>query len=150
MIQTKLQRNNWGVVGHILLGIIGVTGVVFLLWNTRSLWRGPRITIITPIPGAEIKTMPFTITGSTDGVDTLQINGRSVVLNPAGEFTTREIVPDGYSEIVISGTDTQNRTKTVLIPVYHPPVAREIPDPETVPAEIVEPTRTPESPASPQ
>lgn len=132
MTHTQKHRNNWHTVGYGFFIAVGSIALLFLLWNTRTLWRGPHITVTSPIAGAEIKNMPFVVSGSTDGVETLRINGRIITLDPSGMFNTREIVPDGYSEIVISGTDSRERTTTVVVPVYHPPTTQPAPEPELV------------------
>jgi hypothetical protein len=119
----KNTNNRWIPIRNLVLAILAIALLIYILWQLRSVWRGPRIDIETPLAGSAVSSSLVSLRGSTDQVHRLLINGTIVPLQTDGDFAYTTSIGPGYSVVYIVGYDSHNkRSEQIEIPLFLAPV----------------------------
>lgn len=99
---------SWGAAGGVLsLAILGLT------WQWWQLSQPPELTISSPVENAVLQN-PVTVTGKTQGENTVTINTEVVSLDQSGNFSTTLTLPAGQRTLVIEAIDQRGRAQQVI------------------------------------
>jgi hypothetical protein len=74
---------------------------------------GPKISIYTPEQGLIVDKTSITISGETQRVSKLYINGSKINLNKKGDFATTLAIYKGHNILIVEGYDRFGRLTTI-------------------------------------
>lgn len=94
----------------IILGLTVVT--CYVLFQARFLLLGPQVTI-TNTPPMRQNERVVTLTGTTQNISHLYMNGRQIFTDPSGNFSTDVRLENGYTIATLSAADRYGRTTTL-------------------------------------
>ena len=100
--------------------------VIFILgygiFETRRLFEGPVINLVTPPNGMSVTTSQVTIEGSAQNISDISLNGRKIFIDSAGHFKEELLLSYGYNLLTFIAHDRFGReTKKILELVYTGP-----------------------------
>lgn len=79
-------------------------------YETRSLLKGPQITIESPRNGTTAENAELEISGGAKNVVALSIDGRPIFMDSDGKFKEKLILAEGYNTIFIQARDRFGET----------------------------------------
>jgi hypothetical protein len=85
--------------------------VSYILFQSRLLLGGPRLTIDPP-PPAVIEGPTVTIAGLAENIVSITINDRPILTDERGYFKEDVHVPTGYTIVTVEARDRFGRTST--------------------------------------
>ena len=91
----------------VLLFLVG-----FLLFQTRSVFFGPPISLSTPKEGSEV-TQEVLVKGKTDSNAIITVNNEPVVVGSNGEFDKKIILFPGETRIVVKAKNRLGKESTL-------------------------------------
>lgn len=92
-----------------VLGIVAVIGLVF--YNTKDLFFGAPLSVITVKDGETVENSFLPISGSAKHASSVEINGRTVAIDKSGSFSDGVVLSPGYNIVEISGLDRFGKEK---------------------------------------
>lgn len=106
----------------VLAAAIGLAAAVvggYVIWQASSFFSLPALRLIQPVGGI-VTTSEITVSGRADTAATVRVNEAQVVVDAAGNFSTRLGVHPGINVIQITATNAAGRTRTmqkdILVP----------------------------------
>ena len=96
------------VITIIIIGIIGG----YTAYETRGFTAGPSLTITTPENGARFTDPKVTLTGETERVSHITLNGNDIFIDTTGRFEETLLLFPGYNIITVHVEDRFGRTET--------------------------------------
>ncbi len=75
-------------------------------FQARTLMRGPVLTVTSPTNGTYIDDDIFEVSGTTENVTHVYLNGKPVPLTTKGTFTETLTTPEGYGTLLV---EAENR-----------------------------------------
>jgi len=113
------SKNNY----YLIFSILAIT-VAYGFFQARTLLHGPTLTVLSPKPGDTVTETLVEITGNTENVNQVSINGKIVTMNTTGEFTKKLVTPNGYGVILVEaknrfGHHTEQRIEFVGKPAIN-------------------------------
>ncbi len=101
--------------------LIGVAALVFVagyaFYAALPILAGPSLSMESPVPYQATSSSRVLVSGSTERVQFLWINGNPVALSENGSFAVLRSIPAGYTEFVIKADDRFGRSTEAHIPV---------------------------------
>lgn len=103
------------------LAIVGVIImlVVYSLFAARGIIQNPRISIESPQNGTTIYSPLVTISGNTNTISYLRINGRSIPIHENNTFSNAIVLKEGYNVITLEAGDRFGRTTQRELHLMH-------------------------------
>ncbi|MBI2096201.1 MAG: hypothetical protein HYT43_01040 [Candidatus Taylorbacteria bacterium] len=93
--------------------------VVYSLYQTRNLRRGPEIIIQSPLNGAVFAESPVTIRGIAKRISDISLNDRKIFVDREGQFKDDVMLLAGYNAVKIEAEDKFGRkTQKILELTY--------------------------------
>lgn len=89
------------------------------VFEARKVIEGPKITVISPTVGESVTDKLVTLSGTTENVKTLTINGRILYIDEQGNWNERLMLPPGYNIIELEGVDRFGNKTSQRIDVVH-------------------------------
>jgi 4-amino-4-deoxy-L-arabinose transferase-like glycosyltransferase len=99
---------------RILIGLLLVSLVSYIWWNTSALRSGPRITINTPQEFSTVGQV-VEVTGSVPHSKEVTINGKSITFTTRGEFRERVVLSPPVDSLDIVAEDAYGKIATKSI-----------------------------------
>jgi len=75
------------------------------IFQARTLIHGPTLIVLSPLPGETISGKLMSVTGNTQHVTHVQVNGKSVTIDISGKFSETLVTPEGYGTILVEAKD---------------------------------------------
>jgi|SRR6056297_2147051 len=94
----------------VLIGALFV--LVYIIFQARFLIIGPQIILTAELPMRQNERQ-ITLTGQTNNISHLQLNGRNIFTDPQGAFSTTVTLQNGYTQVTLQAADRYGRTTTV-------------------------------------
>lgn len=95
-----------------LIGFGIIIIVIYAIWRSLNYISGPSIDIFQPIDGSAISSTTVTIIGRANRVNSLLLNGKTIFIDEAGNFTETIIVFPGLNVVTFTAKDQFGRTDT--------------------------------------
>ncbi len=92
-----------------VIGIFAVIIVAYAIWRSLNYARGPVINIFQPLNGSAMATSTVKIIGQALRVNSLSLNGKTVFIDEAGNFSETLIVFPGMNIITFNAHDQFGR-----------------------------------------
>ncbi len=111
------------LIGLALVGL-AATGIgLYAYGQSREYIRGPRIVINEPKDGAVFSEAPIIISGNTQNVAYITLDGASIFVDSKGDFREKLLLLPGYNILTIEAQDRFGKkvAKTLEL-VYKEPV----------------------------
>lgn len=89
---------------------VAILVVVYGIFQARNLINGPEIAIFTPANGSELTAALVNISGNAQNIASITLNGKSIKVNPKGDFSEPLLLTNGYNIISIKAEDRFKRT----------------------------------------
>jgi hypothetical protein len=102
----------WGLLGAGGLIILGYT-----LFEFRGLIQGPQIQVLEPANGASVPSA-YNLTGKTDRISSLFLNGRLINVDEEGRFGERLVAPEGSFILTLAARDRFGRETITRLSLY--------------------------------
>ena len=96
------------------IAVICLCGILLLyvVFQARHVLQGPIITLIDE--PAHLTTAPtITLSGTTENIVSLTLNGKSIYTNDAGAFTETLVLPYGYTIMTLTAKDRYGRVRSL-------------------------------------
>lgn len=103
----------------LVIGIIVGVGW-YGAFQARNLLEGPRIALHSPTETAHHEQM-ITVTGDTENIVALSLNGKSIFTDETGQFTEKLVLEQGYTIMTLTATDRYGRETRVSRPLIYTP-----------------------------
>lgn len=87
----------------ILIAVIIVFGYAY--FRTLPYFKGPQITISSPTDGTTVADQTLTITGTTERISTIHLNGRKIFIDKENSFRETILLFPGYNVITVDALD---------------------------------------------
>ena len=101
------------------LGALGLLLVVYLIYQTKDLLRGPRLVVQTPDDNLTVPTALVEIRGEARRIAHLWLNGQLIFTDETGQFKQKLLLAPGYNIISLEARDKFDRsTSQTLHLVY--------------------------------
>lgn len=110
-----------GTIVRYGISIIGLLAIVsYVAFQARFLILGPQL-VLEPEPATVYTDRLLAITGTTDNVSSITLNGRPISIDEHGFFNETLVLEDGYTIMTLRAEDRYGRD-TVLTRsfVYQP------------------------------
>ncbi len=135
----KKLKNSLSIIIVLLL-------IVYGIFQSKDLLRGPIIDIEHPLDGATLQEKIVEVRGEAKNIAYINLNDRQIFVDNDGMFSETIIAPSGYSVIKLSARDKFGETEERLIRVYlaeeSPPLYdvfyEEVVEDENIESEVVE------------
>lgn len=82
------------------LALITVT-LGYGIFQARMLLQGPTLVIHSPFPGETVEGTLFEISGKTERVTHVTINGQPATMDTSGYFKEKLVTPTGYGVVLV-------------------------------------------------
>jgi len=100
------------------LGLLFALIVIFYgLYEVRNYLSGPELSVLTPANGAIVKDSLIEVSGETKRIAKIEVDGRRVFANTAGQFATPLLLGYGYNIIKVEVSDQFGRRITKVLEV---------------------------------
>jgi hypothetical protein len=96
--------------GYIFALTLLVVTFAYGIFQARVLIHGPVLTLTSPRPGETVTDTLMEISGKTENVTHVSINGQPVTMDISGTFTEKRITPNGYGVILVEAKDRFGHT----------------------------------------
>lgn len=98
--------------GNIIALFLLTITLVYGLYQGRALIDGPKLTVSSPAPGETITDTLYLIRGTTENAAHIEINGKQITMDTAGNFSETFVTPEGYGVVLVEAKDRfGNKTK---------------------------------------
>ncbi len=94
-----------------ILVLIAVIGT-YVLFEARHVIDGPKITLKNE-PAELARGATIVLSGSTENIVSLTLNGRTIYTNDGGDFQETVVLPTGYTRVTLTARDRYGRERTV-------------------------------------
>lgn len=112
----------WKLV-RIIAGIIACVVVVgYVAFEARGIVAGPSLIVTQPTAGTTISEPVVRLTGVTERISKITLDGRQIFVSEEGVFDETLILAPGYNEIVVEAWDRFDKKTSVMLPVVHTPL----------------------------
>lgn len=98
----------------------GLFIALYILFQSKNLLLGPRITVSEPNDGATLTYNLVTIKGVASNISLITIDDRPIFVDDQGNFSEKLIAPYGYSIIKVEAQDRFGKATKKLIHIYLP------------------------------
>ena len=115
--KTSMSKRSTNLLALILLCLTAGYG----FFQARTLMRGPILTINSPKGGELIEQELFEVTGTTENVTHVFLNGRPVPLTTKGTFTETLVTPDGYGVLLVEAENRFGHHRQERIEIFGAP-----------------------------
>lgn len=95
--------------------------MAYILFQARFLIIGPQI-VLTSNPSQMQNERTIELVGHTDNISHLWLNGRAIFTDPQGNFSTRVVLENGYSEVTLEAQDRYGRRTTLTRSFVYSPL----------------------------
>lgn len=92
----------------------------YVAFQARFMIEGPMVTL-TPEPQTVSKDRIVVLTGKTENITSLTVNGRAIATDPEGNFSEPVILENGYTIMSIDAKDRYGRSVHVERPLVFAP-----------------------------
>jgi len=106
--------------GLVVIGVLCV--IAYVLFQARFLVVGPQITIDNK-PELRQNARVVTLTGSTENISHLRLNGRSIFTDPSGQFSTDVVLQNGYTVVTLEAEDRYGRQTSLTREFVYAPMS---------------------------
>ncbi len=89
--------------------LVAVIIIAYAIWRSFSYARGPAINIFQPLNGSAVATSTVKIIGQALRVNSLSLNGKTVFIDQAGNFSETLIVFPGVNILTFDAHDQFGR-----------------------------------------
>ena len=89
-------------LGKVFYAILGLIFAGYLTFQLQGLFFGSRLVVIEPENGAHLKSGRVIVKGMASGVNTIDLNGRRIFTDEAGNFEEELYLPDGFNIVSVS------------------------------------------------
>ncbi|MDB5188999.1 MAG: hypothetical protein JWM92_597 [Candidatus Nomurabacteria bacterium] len=101
----------------VLIGTLAAAFLSLVAYNVKDIAFGTPFTVqAAAVDGATVNGMFMPISGSTKHAQQITINGRTVGVDPQGNFKDGVVLSPGYNIVEVTERDQFGKTKTVA---YH-------------------------------
>jgi hypothetical protein len=83
--------------------------VMYAMTKAFPYLKGPEVTVLTPKDGASVGTSTFLITGKALRVKELYLSGKSITIDPDGNFSETFVSYSPYTILVVEAVDRHNK-----------------------------------------
>lgn len=104
-----------GAISALLL-----VAVWYVAFQARFMIEGPRI-VLSPEPQVIYQDRVITLTGKTENITSLTVNGRPIATDPEGNFSEPVVLENGYTIMSIDARDRYGRTVHIERPLVYSP-----------------------------
>lgn len=94
--------------------------LLYGLFEAYKLISGPKIEIISPIPGSTINEPSVVIEGKARNVSFISLNDRQIFIDDQGVFKEKLLLPPGYTIIKVRAEDRFKKSIEEKIPLWRP------------------------------
>jgi hypothetical protein len=91
--------------GYVFALVLLLLTVGYGAFQARVLLHGPTLAVVSPRPGETISGTLMDISGSTEHVTHVRINGQPVTMDISGKFTQKLVTPEGYGVVLVEATN---------------------------------------------
>jgi hypothetical protein len=115
--RTKTLR----IIRIAVISIVALLIVAYAIWRSLNYARGPVINIYQPLNGSAISTSTVNIIGQALRVNSLSLNGKTVFIDEAGNFSETLIVFTGTNILTFDAHDQfgrETKKELELVGVY--------------------------------
>lgn len=96
----------------VIAGVL-IIGALALVWNgTRSIRKGPTVTIHEPAYGQNIETRLVSLVGTTRNISSLWVNGAEITPQVSGDISYTTLVVPGVNHFSIRAVDNFGKERT--------------------------------------
>lgn len=92
----------------------------YVAFQARFMIEGPMVTL-TPEPQTVSKDRVVVLTGKTENITSLTVNGRPIATDPEGNFNESVILENGYTIMSIDARDRYGRSVHIERPLVYQP-----------------------------
>ena len=125
-LKTKPHFNLPVILKTLFFSALVILLLYYALWQGRLLISGPLVYLDTK-PSATSSSRVIELTGRTENITKISLNGRSISTNGDGRFNEEVVLKNGRNIITLQGFDRFSRNTIVRHPVvYLPPKNRAI------------------------
>ena len=93
----------------VAVSLFAVIIIVYAIWRSLNYARGPVVNIFQPLNGSAVATSTVKIIGQALRVNSLSLNGKTVFIDEAGNFSETLIVFSGMNIITFNAHDQFGR-----------------------------------------
>jgi len=120
MIQDQIQFRDI-VRGSIVIVLLCLV-VAYVLFQARFLLIGPQIALSRELPIKQNERV-VTLTGSTENISRLWLNGRPIFTDPQGNFSTDVVLQNGYTVTKLEAEDRYGRRTALTREFVYAPMS---------------------------
>ncbi len=92
-----------------VIALFGIVIVAYAIWRSLNYARGPVIDIYQPTNGSSVASSTVKIIGRASRVNSLTLNGKTVFIDEAGNFSETLIVFPGVNILTFDAHDQFGR-----------------------------------------
>lgn len=96
-----MKNKNGYVFALVLLAIT----VGYGFFQARVLLQGPTLVVHSPRPGETVSGTLMDVSGNTEHVTHVRVNGQPVTMDISGKFTQKLVTPEGYGVVLVEATN---------------------------------------------
>lgn len=85
-----------------------ITGYSY--YQSRNLMAGPKLEIESPVDGSTLASSTVLVTGKTQNISYITINGRQIFTDENGDFSMNILLLKGYNTVTVSAKDKFGRS----------------------------------------
>ncbi len=85
-----------------------ITGYSY--YQSRNLMAGPKLEIESPVNGAVMASSTALVTGKTQNISYVTLNGRQIFTDESGNFSMNILLLKGYNTVTVSAKDKFGRS----------------------------------------
>lgn len=102
------------LIRNISIAAIVIIFAGYLIWQIRGILTPPRLIVYTPMDGAIANHLNTTVQGVTDKECQLSVNGKNIMIDEQGKFSTEIGLAPGVNVIKISAIKKHGKTTTII------------------------------------
>lgn len=133
VVKKIIESTMTNTSGRIFALFIFIITITYGVFQARTLIHGPSLLVSSPKSGETITTVLMNISGTTENVTHVTLNGQPITMDTSGAFTSKLITPKGYGVMLIEASNRFGRHQEERIEFLGNPVEEQGPD--TLPLE---------------
>jgi len=98
------------LIRYSLIGLVALLIGLYAFSRSLNYIHGPQIHIFQPINGSAIASSTVTIIGRADNINSLSVDGQTIFIDEAGNFTETLLVFKGLNMITLVAHDQFGRS----------------------------------------